>query len=181
MLLLTLKLVSSITISKAIISSLSPSIRQPLHPPSPFMGAVKVCACINPSREPGRESIVRQDFVGFASFDDPPIPVNVGDEGEYSNQFATLRPGESWKCERRVQCSRWTDLPDDVKAGEKFKYMVKGAVVDWWDWGTKEDHKETKVKLPCFVSGDLEEPTDNGGRPKLIVPASNEVTFSYDD
>lgn len=116
---------------------------------------------------------------GFAIFDNPPIPINVGDEGEYSDQFATLRPGESWNHERRVQGSDSTSLPDDVKAGDRFKYVIKGAVVDWWDWGTKEDHKETAVKLPCFVGGDLAEPTDNGARPKLVVPASNEVLFSY--
>lgn len=116
---------------------------------------------------------------GFAIFDDPPIPVNVGDEGKYSDLFVTLRPGESWEYVSNVQGEHWTTLPDDVKVGDEFKYVIKGAVVDWWDWGTKEEHRETAVKLPCFVNGDLEEPRDNGGRPKLFVPASNEVYFSY--
>ncbi|KAF2717116.1 hypothetical protein K431DRAFT_316050 [Polychaeton citri CBS 116435] len=116
---------------------------------------------------------------GFAIFDDPPIAVNVGDEGKYSDQFATLRLGESWEFERRVQGVSGTSLPNDVKVGDRFKYTIKGVVVDWWDWGTKEDHKETAVKLPCFIAGDLEEPTNNGGRPNLVVSASNEIIFSY--
>ena len=57
--------------------------------------------------------------------------------------------------------------------------MIKGAVVDWWKWGTKEEHRGTVVKLPCWVSGDVVEPEDNGGRPRIVVPASNEVEFQY--
>jgi hypothetical protein len=91
-----------------------------------------------------------------------------------------LRPGESWTYQRRVQQgTSWTSLPDDVKVGDRFKYVVKGAVVDWWDWGTKEDHKDTVVKLPCWISGHVVEPADNNGRPKLVVPVSNEAKFSY--
>jgi hypothetical protein len=66
-----------------------------------------------------------------------------------------------------------------VKAGETFKYVVKGAVVDWWDWGIKAEHTATVVKLPCRVVGDIIEPADNNGWPKLVVPASDEVEFQY--
>lgn len=43
----------------------------------------------------------------------------------------------------------------------------------------QEDHKQTMVKLPCFVGGNLEEPKDNDGRPRLVIPASIEVVFIY--
>ncbi|KAF2280020.1 uncharacterized protein EI97DRAFT_429785 [Westerdykella ornata] len=118
---------------------------------------------------------------GFGIFDDPPIPVKVGDENDKnSDRFESLQPGESWSTQRRVQQgTSWTSLPNDVKAGEAFKYVVKGAVVDWWDWGTKADHRDTVVKLPCWIAGDVVEPKDNGGRPTIVVPASNEIYFSY--
>jgi hypothetical protein len=32
----------------------------------------------------------------FGIFDDPPIPVNVGEDGKYRDRFVSLRPGESW-------------------------------------------------------------------------------------
>lgn len=39
---------------------------------------------------------VEDESSGFAVFDDPPIPVNLGDDGEYGEEFATLHPGKSW-------------------------------------------------------------------------------------
>jgi hypothetical protein len=119
---------------------------------------------------------------GFAIFDAPPILVKVGNAGEYDSEFVTLHPGESWTYEDEVQGPSWTCLPEkDLKVGDEFKYLWKGATVDWWDWGTKEDHRETEVKLRCNVNGGLEEPKDNDGRPKLMLPASNEAHFTYVD
>jgi hypothetical protein len=118
---------------------------------------------------------------GFGIFDDPPIPVNIGDEAdEYADCFVSLYPGESWTTQRRVQNGEsWTSLPDDVEVGDKFKYVIKGAVVDWWNWGAKEQHRDTVVQLPCWIAGDVVEPKDNDGRPKLVVPKSNEVEFEF--
>jgi hypothetical protein len=82
---------------------------------------------------------------GFGIFDDPPIPVNIGNESdECADRFASLRAGESWN-----------SLPDDVKVGVEFEYLGKGAVVSWWDWGTKEQHRDTVVKLPCWITGNV--------------------------
>lgn len=47
--------------------------------------------------------------------------------------------------------------------------------MDWWDWGSKEDHAKTMIKIHSF--GKIIEPEDNGGRPKLVVPASNVIEF----
>ncbi|KAK9414689.1 putative Zn(2)-C6 fungal-type domain-containing protein [Seiridium unicorne] len=133
-------------------------------------------------RDGGWERSIPDDGfgTGFGIFDDPPVPVNVCEDGQYNDQFASLQPGESWTTQRRVQNgTSWTSLPSDVKAGETFKYVVKGAVVDWWDWGTKADHRDTVVKLPCWIAGDVVEPADNNGRPKLMVPVSNETEFCH--
>jgi hypothetical protein len=40
-----------------------------------------------------------------------------------------------------------------------------------------EDHRETMVKLPC-LEGDVTDPKDNGGRPRLVVPASEWFEFT---
>jgi len=122
---------------------------------------------------------VESDESCFAIFDDPPIPVVVGNAGQHDTQFVTLHPGETWVDIFRQQSESWSKLPYETKAGDCFKCLMRGASLDWWDWGTKEDHRETQVMLPCFVAGDLEEPRGNGGRPKLIVPASNEIRFTY--
>jgi hypothetical protein len=71
-----------------------------------------------------------------------------------------------------------TKLPDDVKAGDVFRYQFRGTTdVDWWDWGHIEDeHAETMVTLPCW-RGRAVDPAGNGGRPELVVPASNPAEF----
>jgi hypothetical protein len=112
--------------------------------------------------------------------DDPPIPIHVGDESsEHAAQFVTLHPGESWTYTWTRRGRSSTDLPEDSQPGDQFKYIMKGSRVDWWDWGTKEDHRETPVTLDCVTTAELVEPRDNGGRPKLIVPASNVVYFTW--
>lgn len=95
---------------------------------------------------------------------------NVGLNEEHD--FSALNPGESWSFSRQV-----TDFPDNVMPGDSFRYCFKGAQLDWWDWGHFEDHKDTVVR----IDGKVREPNDNGGRPGLIVPASNYVEFTVVD
>ncbi|KAM7197071.1 hypothetical protein V8F33_005730 [Rhypophila sp. PSN 637] len=119
-------------------------------------------------------------------FDGDNIPVNIGDEKDHNaHRFTSLRPGESWVDTRRVHSgplsTGWTTLPDDFKTGvDRFKYVFKGATVDWWDWGTKEDHmaKETVVYLPSWLLSEVVQPKNNGGRPRILVAGSNELEFT---
>ncbi|PYI12924.1 hypothetical protein BO99DRAFT_407905 [Aspergillus violaceofuscus CBS 115571] len=96
-----------------------------------------------------------------------PVLKNVGRNED--NDFHALSPGESWSFTRRV-----TDFPDNVVPGDTFRYCYKGAQLDWWDWGHFQDHKDTVVT----IEGKVREPEDNGGRPALVVPASNYVEFT---
>ncbi|PYI26635.1 hypothetical protein BP00DRAFT_355445 [Aspergillus indologenus CBS 114.80] len=96
-----------------------------------------------------------------------PVSKNVGRNED--NDFHALNPGESWSFTRRV-----TDFPDNVVVGDTFRYYYKGAQLDWWDWGHFQDHKDTVVT----IDGKVREPEDNGGRPALVVPASNYVEFT---
>lgn len=112
-------------------------------------------------------------YVGL-DFDGPDIKVHVREDAE----FISLRPGESWTTAYQLQTPTDTRLPKDVGVGDRFRYQFLGAAnVDWWDWGHIEnEHAETIVSLPS-LRGRVVEPADNGGRPKLVVPASNPVEF----
>ncbi|KFY31521.1 hypothetical protein V493_01029 [Pseudogymnoascus sp. VKM F-4281 (FW-2241)] len=113
---------------------------------------------------------VEEDDSCYMIVDEPDIAVNVVQD----ENFAGLQPGQTWTTSERLD----GHLPDDVTAGDLFRYVFKGVEVDWWDWGGNTEHKNTTVKLPCFINGRVVEPNDNGGRQKLIVPASNSVEFT---
>ncbi|KAF7184721.1 hypothetical protein CNMCM7691_006144 [Aspergillus felis] len=95
------------------------------------------------------------------------VPVNVGRDNQ--SKFGALVPGESWSFTREV-----TDFPKNAAPGDKFRYGFKGAQLDWWDWGHFRDHENTVV----WINGKVRDPKDNGGRPGLVVPASNWVEFT---
>lgn len=111
---------------------------------------------------------------GFGVFDWPDIKVCVCEDRD----FVSLHPGESWTTTYCLQTLTGTYLPDDVKVGDMFRYQFCGVIdLDWWDWGHIEnEHAETMVTLPRW-RGRVVDPVDNGGRPKLAVPASNPAEF----
>ncbi|KAH7124361.1 hypothetical protein EDB81DRAFT_219674 [Dactylonectria macrodidyma] len=115
---------------------------------------------------------IEDDTTGFMIVDDPDVSINVSQD----ENFEDLQAGETWTTSHRLQAQG--GLPDDTSVGDVFRYIFKGVKLDWWDWGDSSDHVETVVKLPCFIKGQVTEPQDNGGRPKLIVPASNAVEFT---
>ncbi|EIT77531.1 hypothetical protein AO1008_02849 [Aspergillus oryzae 100-8] len=104
----------------------------------------------------------------YQIYDDPDIEVTPGRHAD----FISLQPGEQWTRTDSLE------LPSDIDIGEVFKYEFSDRVIDWWDWGMKEDHLQTTVKLPCWVKDDVVEPRDNEGRPAIVVPASNVVEFT---
>ena len=113
--------------------------------------------------------------MGYTIVDDPDVPVNVSTD----ENFTSLSPGESWSHQQMLKGQNWGMFPDldDAKGGERFRYVFKGTHIDWWDWGTEEEHKNTVVNLPCWIAGSVVDPADNGGRPKLVVPGSDPVEF----
>jgi hypothetical protein len=106
--------------------------------------------------------------MGFAIYDDPDVEICPCRHED----FVFLRPGETWTRRDYVQ------LPHDTKAGDVFKYLYKGGYVDWWDWGIKDDHADTKVVVRCWITTNVVKPKDNEGRPIIVVPASNVVVFT---
>ncbi|KAF4820979.1 hypothetical protein CGCSCA5_v003592 [Colletotrichum siamense] len=110
---------------------------------------------------------------GFMIVDEPDISVRVGQH----NHFTSLRPGETWTTTQTLSGDD-TELPRDMAPGDVFRCTFEEAAVDWWDWGIMEDHAETVVKLPCYEAGNVTEPSDNGGRPKLVVSSAKPVEFA---
>jgi hypothetical protein len=110
---------------------------------------------------------------GFIIVDDPDIVVYPARD----ENFASLKPGETWTTKRRLQGESWTELPGDCTPGDTLRYQFDGTEVDWWDSGTPEEHAETTVKLPCFIKGRVVDPWDNGGRPKIVVAPSEPLEF----
>jgi hypothetical protein len=105
--------------------------------------------------------------------DDPDIVVYPARD----ENFASLKPGETWTTTRRLHVESWIELSEECMPGDTLRYHFDGTEVDWWDWGTPEEHAETTVKLPCFINGLVIDPWDNGGRPKLLVAPSEPLEF----
>jgi hypothetical protein len=121
---------------------------------------------------------------GFLLTDDPPLPIFVGDDSSGGSQhgswqFVTLFPGESWGYTFPYHGKEYSQVPEEILAGEQFKLLFKGARVDWWDWGTLEDHRNTRVVLNCVTGAELEAPRDDGGRPALVLPGSNVLVCTW--
>jgi hypothetical protein len=109
---------------------------------------------------------------GFILVDDPDVSVNVSKHED----FVSLEAGASWK--RLTHSEVGEGLPGDTNVGDVFRLRCKGFTIDWWDWGDAAEHANTEVQLLCWIKGPVTNPRDNGGRPKLVVPASNEIEFT---
>lgn len=55
-----------------------------------------------------------------------PRALRVGRNDE--NHFWTLKPGESWSFTRKV-----SEFPKEAAPGDTFRYLFKGATLDWWN------------------------------------------------
>lgn len=74
-----------------------------------------------------------------------------------------------------------TEFPNDAAPGDRFRYLFKGATLDWWNWGNFEDHEDTVVWVPGWLRAKVQDPKYNEGRPTVVVPASNAVEFTLVD
>lgn len=114
----------------------------------------------------------------FGIWDNPDTLINVSENPD--GLFPTLFPGESWS-DSWTMVADGDDLPDDLKPGDRLRYHFKGDTLDWWDWGTSSSHTQTIVTLPGSGVEPISNPKDNGGRPKVVVPASNTVEWMVVD
>lgn len=65
---------------------------------------------------------VEEDDSCYMIVDEPDIAVNVVQD----ENFASLQPGQTWTTSGRLD----GHLPDDVMAGDLFRYVFKGVEVD---------------------------------------------------
>ncbi|KAL1868794.1 hypothetical protein Plec18167_008099 [Paecilomyces lecythidis] len=124
------------------------------------------------------ETFVGNDFCQVGMWDNPDRLINVSEN--LGGRFQTLLPGESWSNSWTMEADGYL-LPDDLKPGERLRYQFKGSTLDWWDWGTAADHTQTIVTLPGSGLEPISDPKDNGGRPKVVVPASNIAEWTVVD
>ncbi|KAJ6128909.1 hypothetical protein N7471_010126 [Penicillium samsonianum] len=101
--------------------------------------------------------------------DGPDIEVNVTDE----ELFWSLQPGESWTDQFTFDLS---ELHDETATGDSYRFQYWGGCVEWWIWGSREEHANTTVKVPPW-RGNIVDPVGNEGKPKIIIPGSNTVEF----
>ncbi|KAJ5553756.1 hypothetical protein N7494_003134, partial [Penicillium frequentans] len=72
------------------------------------------------------------------------------------------------------------NFPNNLQPGDVFRFVFTGATVVWWDWGSKDlVHTQTVVTAEEIPFGSVVDPADNGGRPELVVPTSNQVEFAF--
>lgn len=119
--------------------------------------------------EPCEEEEDRRCGAFMIYADDPDNAVSVGS----SDKFVDLSPGETWTSLRTMHETVWSYLPGEPKEGDLFRCVFGGGRVDWWDWGSKEEHLDTIVMMPAWGFGSVREPWENDGRPKLVVPGSD--------
>lgn len=103
-------------------------------------------------------------------WDNPDRQLNVAENEE--DRFTSLFPGESWSDSWSLPADG-DCRPEDARPGEQLRYQFTGNTLDWWDWGTIEDHAQTIVTLPGSGIEPIKHPKDNDGRPKVVIPASN--------
>lgn len=107
--------------------------------------------------------------LSYNIMDGPDIEVNVTDE----ELFLSLQPGESWTDEFTFDLS---ELHEDTAVGDSYRFLYWGGCVEWWIWGTREEHADTTVKVPPW-RGDVVDPIGNERKQKINIPGSNTVEF----
>ncbi|KAI2707409.1 hypothetical protein DTO012A7_3375 [Penicillium roqueforti] len=114
---------------------------------------------------------------GFVN--DQPSKIHVAQ----SEDFVCLHPSESWEGSFTLDDELW-EFPDHLGTGAIFRFAFKGATIGWWDWGTKDGtHADTIVTFRGYGQSTRSDFTDddNGGRPQIFVPSSNEIELVLAD
>lgn len=109
------------------------------------------------------------DYTPHVITEGPNYEVNVSQ----SERFVCLQVGESWSREVGLDA---TSFHPDTSVGDTYRYKCWGTTIDWWTWGDRKEHANTIVKFPPW-GGDVIEPPDNEGKPKITLPPSNAAEF----
>ena len=110
---------------------------------------------------------------GYVLADGPDVRVNVSNHED----FVSLLPGETWTYEYELNNPTDAEIPHDTSPGHWFKFWFVGIELDWWDWGSAEDHAQTEVSLPCYIKSGVVDPRNNGGRPTARLTNSDAIEF----
>lgn len=81
------------------------------------------------------------------------------------NKFVSIAPGASHTVEIKFPVKRFNLDPD-----ERYSFLYRGGGIEWWDWGTLEDHREILDGAWDGAKGE--------GRPEILLAASNTIEFT---
>ncbi|KAL9091921.1 MAG: hypothetical protein Q9165_004673 [Trypethelium subeluteriae] len=105
---------------------------------------------------------VQPDYVLSERYEREDKPIGEDD------RFVTLFPGNGLEFD--IELYPENHERDDFEPGHRYSYRFNGKVVDWWDWGTREDHRNTLVGI--F-------PDSHSQRPDIVIPEVS-VDFSVE-
>lgn len=98
-------------------------------------------------------------------YDDTETTVNISKHC----RWISLAPGESWS--QRLEID--DRLPSDQAPGDKIRYRLEGEIIKMWNWGSKEDHAQTVLRLPSYSDAG-----DWSDQSPIVIPASNPLEFT---
>ncbi|KAL2842116.1 hypothetical protein BJX68DRAFT_270834 [Aspergillus pseudodeflectus] len=113
---------------------------------------------------------------GIDFYEESPSEINVA---ENYGTFRVLSPGEVWERSFSVFDLDW-ECPDENNTGhpgDAFRLQYLGGPLEWWDYGRREEHKETVVMVNMF--GEVVGVKDNAGREELMLQRSNVLEASW--
>lgn len=102
------------------------------------------------------------------------VRVNVSQHED----FVSVHAGEEWTYEYTLFEPNGEDVPADTVLGDRFRVWFIGMELDWWDWGSAEEHVDTEVSLPSYIGGRVTYPKNTGGRPKAQLTASDPIEIT---
>jgi hypothetical protein len=112
-----------------------------------------------------------ENTTGFMIVDDPDVRVNVAQH----ESFASLKQGETVTEDYNLHHPSGGHFPSDMVAGDYFRIRWTGTTLDWWDWGTSEDHRDTEALLPCFISAAVIDCNKGMGNKKVAIRRARDI------
>ncbi|KAL4747544.1 hypothetical protein BDW72DRAFT_196621 [Aspergillus terricola var. indicus] len=96
--------------------------------------------------------------------------------------FASLAPGESWEKSVSIFEFEWLCPEEGVDVevvGDAFTLQYTGGVVGWWDYGGRDEHRETTVTVD-WMRRIVSSKDSSGRQEEVVFQASNVLEIPWD-
>lgn len=104
--------------------------------------------------------------------------------------FVSLQVGESWSVTHEVDCTDWSgalELDGTRQPGQVFHFSFPERVMEWWGWGTKEDHMDSEIVIPGWNYGPTLNANGNVRKreerdyPEVLTEKADSADFVFTD